>query len=318
MRYTLPSYSFAEAAGMLGAPRRPLSPGLAWTYAPPFGRNLFEPSSAATSTLPPAETSQPINLAWCIPSLPDDPKTRFLDEIVNDAPLPSAQRSEGHASRPKTLKEREKQRSEQERKASEATLRKMSTAEYWERMGFRQECSSGDVTGFFHLESVIPVTHGLPDTRPQTLSKSDPTADTAADTDADRPTTEGGSASKAEKANASPSCEIKAQIVERIHQALLNTDFKTIDYAVEGSEIWQRSVEGLVTDEIGQAGYERCRGVVDAKRDVERVVGPDRAEVGRVTTLQPRKRKTDGVNTLQPRRKEPKVAEINVLQPRRT
>lgn len=302
---------------MLGAPRRQVPPGLGWTYDPPFGRNVFEPSSASTSKSLADQTTPTTNLAWCIPSLPDDPKTRFLDEIVSEAPVASTQRIEEDAARPKTLKEREKQRSEKERKASEAALSRMSTEEYWERMGFRQECSSGDVTGFFHLESVDQDTPATAHTDAGASTESKPAAGTAAGMASAQVEEDGTGPSKTENGTASASCEIKAQIIDRIHQALLNTDFKTLDYAVEGSEIWRRSVESLVTGEIGQAGYDQCRGVVEAKEAAVRIASGAKVEGEQVTMLQPRKRKMDGVNTLQPRRKEPKVAEVNVLQPRR-
>lgn len=154
----MPSYSAAEAKGMLRAPTTP--PPVEWEYAPPF---------------------IPLNgesLALLIPSLPDDPKTRFLDELAGEA-LDSAPRKGKEQKDPGSPKKRKKEQveDEEDRKVTHAALAKVPPEEFWERLGFRQECTSGDVTGFFAMDvggdtCQTTTAHSLPPTLVERLLKS--------------------------------------------------------------------------------------------------------------------------------------------------
>lgn len=308
LTYLLPSYSASEAQGMLRQSKRPLPPDLTWSYSPPFDSPLFASPTSLTNGEASTSSAQ-VNLSGMIPSLPDDPKTRFLDELVangisahpakrlkrdhpsNDKPsegiAPVTASSENvngsqeprddlgdEASQPEiasstggkplTSKQKERERDEEDRRAADEALSKVSSEEFWERMNFRQECISGDVTGFFALHSEIPTPN-------LTISSSKGVLDPA-----DNAT------------------DLPLAIVDRIHRSLLNCDFGTKPLAVEGTAIWTRSCKGIVEGEIGAKGWEGCIGSVPAKQGLP-IVGSAGEGVKRkeevVTMLQPRKKK---------------------------
>jgi regulator of Ty1 transposition protein 109 len=124
-------------------------------------------------------------------------------------------------------------------------------------MGFRQECISGDVTGFFTLES-SPKTSSTPMFSNSPDPKTPPTA-------------------------------LPHAIVDRILSALLNTDFKNYETSLDHSGLWESQVRALVSDEIGEEGYCQCIGRVEGKEG--EVIAPKRKEEVVVTMLQPRKKK---------------------------
>jgi len=286
----LPGYSWDEARGMLGQ-RRPLAAGLEWTSTAPFDTPLPPLSSSssssslgATSSLGPTSSSGDVNtptrpsLASLIPSLPDDPKARFLDDLVSEGAedprrhnLLKAGNSSSSASIPESSPGKKKDNNrpkakadEAERRFTQATLERISREEYWERMGFRQECISGDVTGFFTLESSPPTTTT---TSPSiAMSTSQSTSDPK-----------------------SPATALPHAIVERILSALLNTDFKSFETSLDHSALWQNQVRALVSDEIGEEGYKACVSSVEGKKGEEVVM--KRKEEAPVTMLQPRKKK---------------------------
>lgn len=314
LRYLLPSYSEEEARGMLGKSKVDLPTGTEWEYGPPFSTNLIGSTMASTTTASATATGgegsqrqvrNESRLAWSIPALPDDPKTRFMEEIVLDsasyksstpfvpadsstsqldpsnkssapAALPQGQQS---ATKPaQSISTHRKDKNEAERKRSQAVLTRVSVEEFWERMGFRQECSSGDVTGFFHLGSVYPPSQ----------VQSPPTPITTADTtrgngekDHDNKV-DSDSTTKAQET--SIRTELPILIVDRIHQSLLNVDYGTEDFAIDGSSIWLKSTESLVKDEIGDMGWIGCTAHIPAKENVASI-GIKRKEEG-VTMLQ--------------------------------
>lgn len=304
LTYLLPSYSASEAQGMLRQSKRPLPPDLTWSYSPPFDSPLFVSPTSLTNDEASTPSAQ-VNLSGMIPSLPDDPKTRFLDELVangisahpakrlkrdhssnntpSDGAAPVMASSEGvigsqdhgdEASQPEisastggkplTNKQKERERDEADRRAADEALSKISSEEFWERMNFRQECISGDVTGFFALHSEIPTPNLTISSRKGVLDPADNATD------------------------------LPLAIVDRLHKSLLNCDFGTKPLAVEGTAIWTRSCKGIVEGEIGAKGWEGCIGYVPAKQDLP-IVGSAGEGVKRkeevVTMLQPRKKK---------------------------
>lgn len=78
-----------------------------------------------------------LTLATTIPIFPDDPKGRFVRELANQAHEPGVARPSGltHTERAALM----------ERQALDRT----SIDAYWEGLGFRQECSSGNIAGVF-------------------------------------------------------------------------------------------------------------------------------------------------------------------------
>ncbi|WWC60417.1 uncharacterized protein I303_102989 [Kwoniella dejecticola CBS 10117] len=182
LNYLIPGYEELEALNMLGKGKI-LPNSTSWKYKPPFETPIFAPApSSATSdggNKNEAGSSLPPTLATLIPSLPDDPKTRFLEELVTDhlqqntnssltkrsqssnAALNgkgNVEESTGESSKnaisKKSKKERELEEEMKGRKASHIALSKVDQKEFWVRIGFRQECGQ-DVTGFFTLEKSL-------------------------------------------------------------------------------------------------------------------------------------------------------------------
>ncbi|KAJ7505408.1 DUF1714 domain-containing protein [Mycena galericulata] len=154
--YMLPGYSQLEAEHSLrrAAASSPTfdATGSIWTYGHPYSQTEIP--------LPcPAPTPDPQqNLGHLIPSFDDDPKSRFMDEIActPDAegirsPPRKRMRTVPHSNdadvRKEVAAEKGLQGGKEERILGD--LGKVSAAEFWERMSFRQECVAGAVTGFF-------------------------------------------------------------------------------------------------------------------------------------------------------------------------
>lgn len=269
LRYLLPSYTAAEAAGMLRAPAVP--PPVEWAYAPPFVAPIMPLSGS---------------LAALIPGLPDDPKTRFLDELAGDAldaspythktDAPGSTTGDAPPSPKRRRKEREAAADEQDRKRTHAALAKVPAEEFWERLGFRQECSSGDVTGFFCIE-VEPV-----------VATGAAAAAAEGDEEKDKATVEAVTMTTAEPpAHDAPT--VPQHLVERILKSLLNTDFGTSSMAADGTRAWLDSTRRLVVDEVGEPGWEKSVTAIDAKGDQAGGERKRKDEV--VTVLQVRKKK---------------------------
>lgn len=299
LSYLLPGYSAAEARGMLPASSA-LPSGVQWDYKPPFTHRILPGTSLAT----------------LIPSLPDDPKTRFLEELVDDAldkepytvrerrrssqasaakAEPAGSDAAGPDAKDKSegapkdaqkekeraklsRKERESEAEEEERRKAYAALEKVPEDEFWERMGFRQECASGDVTGFFHV-AVVPDPEGGDATAAAAAAE----AAALSQPPVRRESTDSGKPPSAKDAHTLP-----AALVERILTAMLNTDFGTRALAASGTAFWNQSTRALVVDAIGESGWEACAGSVGAKHGVERV---QKRKEETVTMLQPRKKK---------------------------
>lgn len=298
----LPGYSPAEARGMLGQ-RKPLPEGLEWTSAPPFSNPL--PSVAGPSSTPSSSQSTPVSamsLASLIPSFPDDPKSRFLDDLVSEGaedpqrrrkllgenPSSSSIGSSTSASASGSGSKRQKTEShkgrlqaedEAERRFTQATLEKVSQGEYWERMGFRQECISGDVTGFFTLEYTARAT--------TTTTTKIHEESTSAPLRTHDQNTNSGVPSLPVSTNLPP------DIVDRLVRALLNTDFKSYTHAIDHTAVWDRAVHSVVVDEIGEEGYKACIATIPGKVIVgdQPVVAPIKRKEEQVTVLQVRKKK---------------------------
>ncbi|XWW97727.1 hypothetical protein V2A60_005714 [Cordyceps javanica] len=82
-----------------------------------------------------------------IPRYPDDPKSRFRDELDEEAAQSGGMRKEGAWQSVKTLDV------------------------FWEMMAFRQECSSGRMTGFIWVVFDDAAEDGMPLTAPETPRK---------------------------------------------------------------------------------------------------------------------------------------------------
>lgn len=165
--YLFPSLSLMEAEYMLknaksgGQPE--VTTSTAWVYSHPYAsphsRSFGITSTSANDNGSPHET--PLDIFDHIPTLPDDPKARFLHELA------ATDKAEASAPARKKLKARHSDSIDQEDEGREDSPKpttssskkapSISQEEFWERMTFRQECSSGAVTGFFTVDLVTPV-----------------------------------------------------------------------------------------------------------------------------------------------------------------
>ena len=265
--YLLPGYSAEEAVGMLGPSRKPLPTSLSWVYASPFRDSLFD----STSTSP--------SLATIIPSLPDDPKTRFMDELALAAESDDMSNRDPKSSpKRKTAKEKDKEEDIEGRKRSHAALGKVGLGEFWERMGFRQEMSSGDVTGFFALATSTTATD---DSAPADPPRS--TSTSVITTSCEEPSS--AAADNVDEPVLSPA------VVTRLLDALLNCDFGTPAAGIVSSDTWLSSLENIVKSEIGESGWTASCATIPAKSGLpDAPQKRDRSEAP-VTMLQPRKKK---------------------------
>lgn len=323
--FILPGYDEQEAKTLLGA-GRPLPKGMHWTYTPPFTSPLIPSPPSPSGSGSGSGSGTRVSLATLIPSLPDDPKTRFLEELVSEHPRapntctsttttsstttekkqggqeesksepepePEPEPESGSGSgngldkrqgggkegKKKTRKEREAEEDAAQRTFAENILHAVGIAEFWERMGFRQECASGDVTGFFTLESGSALGMGLE--RKHASGESSPATTTTA--------------------TAKNVLALLPQaITERLLTALTNLDFANPTLAVEGSTIWLEQTHSIVAGEVGEAGWEVCVARIEAKAGqagavivagAERIGEAVRKREEVVTMLQPRKKK---------------------------
>lgn len=166
-----------------------------------------------------------------------------------------------------TIKARSAVDEEKLRRQAHASLTLVSQSDFWERMGYRGECAL-DVTGFFTLQ--VSGAKSI-----QRHKHKDDDAGSHIDS------------TTAQKGQLPPA------IVERIHKALLNTDFANLQLAIEGSLDWMSSTRTLIQGEIGEEASETCFGEVRAKDPaaVAATQAKREREVENVTVLQPRKKK---------------------------
>lgn len=143
------------AASATATPRDKLA-GAAWRYGHPYshqGAALSVEEPLPPLPLHPAAAEERSRrgchafpdrvLATVLPVFPDDPKGRFINEITGEAHEPGTLLNAGTSgpARP-TAAHRAAMHERQ-------VLDRTSVDEFWERMGFRQECSSGNTVGVF-------------------------------------------------------------------------------------------------------------------------------------------------------------------------
>ncbi|EJD39945.1 hypothetical protein AURDEDRAFT_170926 [Auricularia subglabra TFB-10046 SS5] len=145
MYYIVPGMDADEAVHVLGGLP---PPGSSWVYGHPYG----------DASLPwPARGKAP-GVAGLVPWFEDDAKSRFIDDLaathdeLAGAPPPSPRkkkrrRLEDGAEAAAGEDDAEKQKEREKKRLGD--LAKIGADEFWERIGFRQECSQGAITGFF-------------------------------------------------------------------------------------------------------------------------------------------------------------------------
>ncbi|TIA89098.1 hypothetical protein E3P99_02241 [Wallemia hederae] len=143
------------------------------------------------------------HLSSLIPYFEDDPKSRFLDELAN-----STEALDGRALK----KPRRESNKEEDVSHKQEALDRTSIEEFWERLGYRQECASGRVTGFFFLQFAA-------DEQPR---------ENVDDTETDS--------------------GIAIELFHRIHDLLTNSEFITQDSATSATSSWIGNIKSLIDD----------------------------------------------------------------------
>ncbi|PFH53932.1 hypothetical protein AMATHDRAFT_44973 [Amanita thiersii Skay4041] len=216
--YLLPGYSEFEASNAINYAASSLTSlqhTVVWTYGHPY--------SQINISLPCPRNTNSNNLGHLIPSFDDDPKSRFLDDIAyttnGDVKSPARKRaraSSHHEGTDSHSSSNTKGKNDREGK-SEAPLGelgKVSADEFWERMSFRQECTSGAVTGFFAVG----------------VKTEDEESSTATYT-----------------APLGPSAgQVSPQVIKRILTSLTTgVEFSTIERAIRATETVEGAIKGL-------------------------------------------------------------------------
>lgn len=323
LTYYLPSYEHLEARSLLGIPATPTTPAAPqWLYLPPgdptLNSLLFPPTPSSTAKDTTGDRKSRA-LAMLVPTFDDDPKARFLVELVINNPtgkmrtnrtkrsvseaddqqrdgakrqrldetaqtddardIPhvkaSSQASTTDATSSSAIKEiQEKRRTDERRLRQEdaAALASISWDNFWTRMGYRQECISGDVTGFFSMYVGLPPASSPITTQDE--QESQPAEETAH--------------------------QVSHPLFGRIAAALLNHDFANRTLAIEATRMFLDQTQNIVVAEIGKDAWDR-RCIVrveknDAGREFQDVGMPGAASganqaVPVVNVLQVKKKK---------------------------
>ncbi len=268
LSYILPSYDVSEARGLVGRPKKDLPPGVEWQYLPPFHPTIPSPLNPE-----PSMSTQTLSIATLIPTFSDDPKARFITEILDEAVVdksnrrstrtpaftedshddsqsqPSAKRRRlGATSSLSEMKKAKKEDADEFRVEAGKMLEKVSYDEFWERMGFRQECASGDVTGFFGM-GVLRGASFLPEASDkqevggeQLQDQVDEFQDNLASWRA-----AGGPSHQPQP----KSFSVPPPVFARVMAALMNHDFGSRLLALNASEQFLTSIENIVDTELG-------------------------------------------------------------------
>ncbi|KZT42667.1 hypothetical protein SISSUDRAFT_1069331 [Sistotremastrum suecicum HHB10207 ss-3] len=139
--------SLGEAVEASGGSTEHPPARLKWHYGHPY-----TPKTTAKMPLGLDASDTARLVGELIPSFPDDPKARFMDELsvtkerdtLPISPMPPAKRAKTSSTTNSVLGKEDDKKEEGEAKSIAITA-----DEFWERMSFRQECVSGAATGFF-------------------------------------------------------------------------------------------------------------------------------------------------------------------------
>src|SRR5258706_5150000 len=155
----LPGATDDEAIHLLKTPlRKPeATTGYDWRYGHPYS-TLPSSTSSSLARFPLLSRCSPLSILELIPYFPDDPKSRFIAELMDShttvsgtvIPPPAKRRriDEQGTSQPTGNGETTNLISQNEAMWVDP-LESVSIEEFWERMTFRQECSLGAVVAFF-------------------------------------------------------------------------------------------------------------------------------------------------------------------------
>jgi regulator of Ty1 transposition protein 109 len=269
----LPGAEPAEAKNMMGSTGDSSASHLTWSYNPPFG------DTQATPMYNPEDTVR--QLAYLIPRFEDDPKARYLDELViSRAGKASATlRREGanKEAEPQASTERTSKALQQKKKDDQAKLRQeaalslqnIKPGDFWATLAGRQDCSPGDQTGFIGLALVPAVATDMPADYATVLEH-----------------------------HLTSSPGLNPKILDRLVTAMLNHDFGTRKYALTATSRFLSEIERIVSAEIGATEWEQnCTANIPCQGDPVLAVVSSSSNTPSSTP----------VNVLQPVRKKKKA-----------
>ena len=185
---TLPGATDDEAIHLLRIPlRKPeATTGYDWRYGHPY--STLPSSTSSLATFPILSRCSPPSILELIPYFPDDPKSRFIAELMDShttvsgtvIPPPAKRRriDQQGTSKPTGISETTNLLDQNESLWVDP-LESVSIEEFWERMTFRQECSLGAVVAFFvvyvHTSPIPQLPHdgatSLPGSTKESLPK---------------------------------------------------------------------------------------------------------------------------------------------------
>ncbi|KAI9613470.1 hypothetical protein H4Q26_010075 [Puccinia striiformis f. sp. tritici PST-130] len=146
--YILPGLDHEESLEVL-----PLTPELKalWNYGHPYHKirspctSAHQDQSQQPSKIGSSDRSQSCLLSELIPAFDDDPKARFLHSIGNCSTNASGEPGDWDDA----IGQRSSSSLESDRNRERIKINNVSSDEFWDRMGGRQECCDGRVSAFF-------------------------------------------------------------------------------------------------------------------------------------------------------------------------
>ena len=228
----LPGAEPAEAKNMMESTGDISASNLQWSYDPPFG------DTQATPMYDPEDTVR--QLAYLVPRFEDDPKARYLDELVisRAGKASAALKREGAnkeaeplASTERTTKAlHQKKKDDQARLRQEAalSLQNIKPADFWATLAGRQDCNPGDQTGFIGLALVPALSIDMAPAYATNLEH-----------------------------HLTSSPGINPKILDRLVTAMLNHDFGTRKYALTATSRFLGEIERIVSAEVGATEWEQ-------------------------------------------------------------
>jgi regulator of Ty1 transposition protein 109 len=232
------------------------------------------------------------HLGDLIPAFSDDPKSRFLTSLTSSALPPSGEEGDYddafHAlgTMPALSAQPRRDLLEADRKRERARLDNVGVDEFWEGMGWRQECCAGQLAGFFVIE---------PGEEEEEEEKKKPHAAPPPSSSSSSPSTSSTSSIGPPRAH---STALPHGAYVNFWSALHNVDYSSLEKAAKAHARWREGVEGL----IGQEKWIEVHGEVV----VEGAAAPS-GELKRPLVEEKKEEPKPVVNVLAPRKK-PKVA----------
>ncbi len=266
-------------------------------------RSFFPPSVRLSPTLPsqwhPSRdplrdlTPSPTAPERClIPRFPDDPKSRFVDELDGELtqPAPPLESSSQQA---------KESPSKGKRPGKWRSVR--SLEQFWELMAFRQECSSGRLVGFlwgvFEPDGLVapqqreispsrkPVLPTPADSQDGALASSQQQQQQTASSLPSLKTSQPRDRPEKTAHYFWPFCTRGTVVLpqkhyDRVNKLLLHLDYATLEVAVESTKRWVDDVgmcvgrkEGWGIDVVGEMPLPVVDGAGEGQRKEEEVVG---------------------------------------------